>query len=252
MEIDYTKTAKDYKENNYVVIKNFISKELAGFLYDYGRMMANKASWHIANKFAHYNPDTDGTYNDSQAPGSYSNYADAAMETLLSGVTPGMRKITGLNLTPTYSYWRLYVNGAELKRHKDRPSCEVSTTLCLGYDNSNLKGKKENWQDYNWPMWVEKSGHVGKKGVPIYMKPGDMIVYRGCLIEHWREKFLGNNHAQVFLHYNDLDGPYGENCKFDGRPALGLPSHYKSKEKMAKMNKIDEQLLEDQKKEYNE
>ena len=27
---------------------------------------------------------------------------------------------------------------SDLKRHKDRPSCEISTTLCLGYDNSNI------------------------------------------------------------------------------------------------------------------
>ena len=47
------------------------------------------------------------------------------------------------------------------------------------------------------------------------MKPNDMIVYRGCEIEHWKRTFFGANHAQVFLHYNNVDGPYGENCVFD-------------------------------------
>ena len=45
---------------------------------------------------------------------------------------------------------------------------------------------------------------------------GDMIVYRGCEIEHWREKFEGNNHAQVFLHYNNVDNPMVRDyCKYD-------------------------------------
>ena len=109
------------------------------------------------------------------------------METLLQYGLQGMRDITGLNLKPTYSYWRLYKTGDVLKRHKDRPSCEVSTTLCLGYNNINLKGKKNNWESYDWPMWVDKTGGFGNKGIPIHMKPGDMIVYRGCEIEHWRE-----------------------------------------------------------------
>ena len=57
-----------------------------------------------------------------------------------------METMTSLELVPTYSYHRLYTTGTELKRHKDRPSCEISTTLCLGYDISNLDDKKEwNW-----------------------------------------------------------------------------------------------------------
>jgi len=63
-----------------------------------------------------------------------------------------------------------------------------------------------------------------KNGIPIFMKPGDMIIYRGCDIEHWREPFKGLNHAQVFLHFNEIQG---DNCiPFDNRPMLGLPNKY--------------------------
>ena len=37
-----------------------------------------------------------------------------------------------------------------------------------------------------------------------------------------RDNFKGLNHAQVFLHYNDKNGKYGEIN--DGREFLGLPS----------------------------
>ena len=69
-----------------------------------------------------------------------------------------------------------------------------------------------------------------------------MIVYRGCEIEHWREPFIGQNHAQVFLHYNNVDGPYGTNCVYDGRHHLGLPSDFKDPKKMAAMAKADAEL----------
>ena len=239
-------TAKFYKDHNYVVIRNFISKEQAAFIYEYCKLVANKA-WTMKNaRYPAYRPHMDGTFEDQQVPGTYSNYADPVMETLLAQALPGMRKVTGLNLMPTYSYWRLYKQGDILKRHKDRPSCEVSTTLCLGYDNSNLKGKKENWETYDWPMWVDESCGTGNKGVPIHMKPGDMIVYRGCIVEHWREPFIGNNHAQVFLHFNDVDGPFKDNCVYDGRPHLGLPSDFKDPRKTQAMQAIDKNLIDDQ------
>ena len=42
-------------------------------------------------------------------------------------------------------------------------------------------------------------------------------------MEHWREPFKGTKQTQMFLHYNDKNGPHGENNLYDGRPFLGLP-----------------------------
>jgi len=235
-------TAKFYEKNKYVLIKNFISPQQANFIYNYAQIRKARAATMATSKWPDYREDIDGTFRDKQVPGTYSCYADPMMETLLLQGLQGMREITGLNLAPTYSYWRLYKKGDVLKRHKDRPSCEVSTTLCLGYNNSNLKDKKKDWQKYNWPMWVDKTGGFGNKGVPIHMEPGDMIVYRGCEIEHWREPFLGQDHAQVFLHYNNIDGPYGTNCVYDGRHALGLPHVFKDPKKVQAMAKADAEL----------
>jgi hypothetical protein len=69
-----------------------------------------------------------------QIPNTYSCYSDIAMETLLLKCQPVMEKITGLQLYPSYTYARIYKKGDELKRHKDRFSCEISTTMNLGGD----------------------------------------------------------------------------------------------------------------------
>jgi alkylated DNA repair dioxygenase AlkB len=171
---------------------------------------------HHFNQTRYISPFTDylGTWKDNQIPETYSHYSDFAMETLLSKVKPIMEKETGLQLVETYSYARVYKKGDELKRHKDRPSCETSCTMNLGGDL--------------WPIFLEPSGELGKEGTKILLNPGDMLIYRGCDVEHWREPFDGDDCCQVFLHYNDVNGQFAEQNKYDGRPFLGLPAWFKN------------------------
>ena len=61
------------------------------------------------------------------------------------------------------------------------------------------------------------------KGVRVDLDTGDMLVYSGCDLEHWREPFEGNICHLVFLHYNHRKGPFAEKNKFDQRPILGIP-----------------------------
>ena len=148
------------------------------------------------------------------------------METLLLKCQPGMEKATGLKLYPAYTYARIYKKGDELKRHKDRFSCEISTTMNLGGDDwpiylePNLKKVV-----LNQVVWIYVSDNT--KGVRVDLKPGDMLVYSGCELEHWREKFKGKECVQVFLHYNNRKTPGAKDNMFDKRPHLGLPSWFK-------------------------
>ena len=148
-----------------------------------------------------------GTWKDRQVPNVYSEYADNVMETLLMKVLPLMQKETKLELIPTYAYTRVYEKGSKLKKHKDRPSCEISSTLHLGGNQ--------------WDIFIEN-----KK---INLNIGDMLIYSGCDLEHWREPFEGDLCSQVFLHYNKIEGEFADKNLFDGRPLLGLPSICKIK-----------------------
>ena len=47
------------------------------------------------------------------------------------------------------------------------------------------------------------------------------------ILEHWRETFIGQDCAQVFLHYNNVKSEGSDENLFDARPHLGLPSWYK-------------------------
>jgi len=80
----------------------------------------------------------------------------------------------------------------------------------------------------DWPIFLEPSGEEGKDGIEVKLEAGDMLMYRGCELEHWREPFKGKDCGQVFLHYNDASSKDAENNKFDGRPMIGLPSYFKN------------------------
>ena len=197
----------------YKIIKQAISKELAEFVYSYFLTKRKVARRFFDDRYISPFATEFGVWNDEQIPETYSHYADVAMETLLEKLKPLMEKESGLKLNETYSYARIYKKGDELKRHKDRYSCEVSTTLNLGGDE--------------WPIYLEPSGEEEKEGIKVILNQGDMLVYKGCDVEHWREKFEGENCGQVFLHYNDASDEKAEQNKYDGRPFLGLPAWFK-------------------------
>ena len=210
-----------FKKNKYQVIRGAISKELANFGYKYLQISAEADHWMLNNGVTHAGNKLVGNFNDPQVPNSYAKYADRVMETLLVDTIKVMQKKTGLRLVPTYSYCRLYRTGNILKRHKDRPSCEISTTLNLGGDP--------------WPILIDPTGsdnvideykNIHKpgapKGVEVNLKPGDMLIYSGCELEHWREPFKVKLCGQVFLHYNHADGRFAKSNLYDKRPMLGI------------------------------
>ena len=213
-----------FEENGYVLLSKFIDNNMSSLLYQHVINSCKVASFLNENFTEQYKSTIYGSFTDIQALGDYSRYGDLIFDTLLELSLPNVEKILEKKLLPTYSYHRLYTTNTELKRHKDRPSCELSATLCLGYNVKNLECNEKN---YNWPMFVGPSnGETGTKGTPVHMNPGDIILYKGCLIEHWREPFKGLNHAQVFLHYNEVTNNTSENL-YDNRPLLGLNETFK-------------------------
>ena len=201
-----------FKKNKYIVIKEAIPKDMAIFIYNYFLMKRQVYDTCIKQRYISPFEVLLGFYEpaDGQIPHTYSSYGDIVMETLMLKCQPIMEKTTGLKLQPAYTYARIYKKGDVLKRHKDRFSCEISTTMHLGGDK--------------WDLYLEPSGQKGKKGIKVNLKPGDMLVYRGCELEHWREKFKGESCGQVFLHYNNEKTPGSSQNLFDKRPHLGLPS----------------------------
>ena len=157
---------------NYKLIKNFFSEYELKILqkYCYNRL----------------------DYNQGYAidPQSFSPafYNDPLMNSILDAKLPMVESQSNLKLFPSYTYWRYYVFGGTLRKHTDRPSCEVSVTSCIKkYDN--------------WPISVE--------GTSFELEEGDAVLYAGCVQKHERPgMYKGEGMAKAFFHYVDQNGPF--------------------------------------------
>jgi hypothetical protein len=182
---------KNFKNNGYTLVKNAVKQDVRDIITQYA----------LFDEMQDFTPDG------SQVPDAHSKYADPAMEAMLLHLHPLMEKNTGLKLYPTYSFYRVYRNGDILHPHKDRPSCEISTTVCFNYSYDDSK--------YTWPIIMN--------GNKVDMKPGDIVIYRGVDLEHSREEFnppVNEWHVQAFLHYVDANGPHSDYA-YDKRDSIG-------------------------------
>ena len=190
-------TREYFDQNGYVVLSGALSKQ-----------ECDELTQHM------FNLHKDGKLvKDDQCPQSDAIYGDPAFDNLLAKFCAPIGQQVGRDLIPTYTYAWIYRPGEILKKHKDRPSCEISATLTLGYD-----GK------YVWPIYFDEN-----REIQVNLEAGELAVYKGCDIAHWRKPFKGNWHVQVFLHYVDANGPYKDHA-FDGRPNLGLSADSKGQQ----------------------
>jgi hypothetical protein len=182
----------------YLIVKKAISLELASFLYDYFIMKRKAVNHLFQNKLISPFTKVWGHFNDPQVLNTYSIYGDTNIENLLIKLKPLMEKETKNTLIEMYTYSRIYKHGDILYKHKDRSACQLSTTLFIGGDK--------------WPIFLD--------GIKVDLNQGDMLIYKGCEQEHWREPFEGNNCVQSFLHYN-IKSQETEKRKYDGRHFIG-------------------------------
>jgi hypothetical protein len=183
-----TDPSEQFARQKYAVVRGCLADPQLSLLYRYACKRAS------IDTMAH----------DAQVPEAWSAHGDFFMEGLLLDTLPLVEEVTQTKLFPTYAYFRVYKNGDVLAKHKDRPACEISLSLCLGYE-----------AEMPWPIWIEGPAGVAS----IELLPGDALFYRGIECSHWREPMVGEQAVQVFLHYVDQTGPYAE-WKFDKRSSL--------------------------------
>jgi hypothetical protein len=148
-------------------------------------------------------------FGDSQVTNSFAYYSALCFEALSLQLQPLMEEITGKKLYPTYTYARIYYNGATMAIHKDRPSCQFSSTINVSIDEDP------------WEIWFETLNGEHKA---VKLWPGDLIVYKGDTLNHWRDAYQGQRQTQAFLHYVNKNGNYRD-YKWDHRPYIGTAAN---------------------------
>lgn len=186
---------------DYIVIRNAVSKELCSFLATEFNLLQDiyKAM------YPGYDPA-------DMCAGTFARYAPLPFETLSVTLKPVIEQAVKMKLHPTYSYARIYYNKTELNKHKDRASSEVTVSICIEKD------------PVDWPLYIKTDS--GQE-YEINLELGDIVIYSGRTHEHWRNPFKGTKQIQAFLQYVNAEGDDAW-LKWDTRPCLGLPFEYTS------------------------
>ena len=187
------------ENEKYFIVRNFVSEEILKLCQSY-----YSVKFFIQKDFDFQVGNVTEDNPDIVQPFSIHSYSDAFTESLLLNYLPAMREITQIDsLEPTYSFTRLYETGQWLGKHSDRPSCQYSITLPL-----------VAFDDTPWIIYME--------GKEVDLQLGDLVIYKGCEAEHWREPFEGKYQIQAHLHYVNADDPAYRPYVNDGRPSLGM------------------------------
>lgn len=161
-------------QNNYLYVPGFITGDEAQLL---------------AKEFKEYCKKFN-IQGDPQAPNSHAMYNFLPFVKLLVKKISHVNELLGEEVLPTYTYARVYKNGSVLERHRDRPACEISFTI-------NLE------KDTDWPLYFQRPDNSEAQAE---LTPGDAVLYLGCQADHWRNKFEGKEHTQLFMHYVRSNG----------------------------------------------
>jgi hypothetical protein len=134
------------------------------------------------------------------------------------GLTATVSALVGVEVLPSYCYFRVYRQGDICRVHGDRPACEHSISLTLGYGD-----------DKPWPLEVarrrierpyeraDEAFAAEEDASAVAMMPGDGVLYQGVHHHHGRTMPNPNRwSAHLFLHWVAKDGPFADQA-FDGQ-----------------------------------
>ncbi len=235
MNDDTVKLIKD----RYLVLRNVIPKEITDFALDTWKTIEPWPDAYAAVFDEELEPIPNSpvsSHNTSR--GGHTTPMGVAMHRWLH---KELDKRLDIELEQTYSFSRKYDRGAYLRAHSDRPSCEISATICLGYQSDNDKPWKiwldntRNWVDTSSdPAMNENKVFEQTQGIPIRkrknaidvdLEVGDILLYHGPNVVHWRDTFMGDYSYHMFLHYYTKDASKLSHCG-----QSGAEFHYEASE----------------------
>ena len=198
-----------FDTNGYLIIKNLCDPEKLFHSVPKERGLFNWRGSDKLDKFTYQEIET-------QVNGSVARYWHPQYRKIHSEFRLILEQVIGRKLYNTYYYDRFYFPGQELKKHTDRPACEISVTIHV---STNIKE--------SWPIWIKTPDTFEDKTMKtlitsgenrsVHLEAGDGMIYKGCERPHWRDPMPGLLESkinkdeslyyhQIFFHYVLQDG----------------------------------------------
>ena len=123
---------------------------------------------------------------DSYVVNTRSEYNPKGTIQVLEDMRGDVEKIIGKPIWPESTFNRVYLNGAELKAHRDRPYIDWTVSICLETDQ-------------DWPLECFIDG----KWQSFIAPPRHALLMPGMRILHRRSSFKGQRNTTLLLHYTE-------------------------------------------------
>lgn len=163
-------------KSSYAVVHNLVSPLQVSFLRQYFRELEREGYL---------------TRGDNQVERRHVMYREPLSSLLHEQMNPFIGDVTGSATRASYSYFGVYLPGALLQKHKDRPQCQWN--LSLIWDT-----RPERPRDAAWPLYLDVNGNTHE----IKLAMGDALLYRGTEHFHWRERQPARNRTTAtFFHF---------------------------------------------------
>tara|TARA_X000000368_G_scaffold366851_1_gene313871 strand:- start:427 stop:1044 length:618 start_codon:yes stop_codon:yes gene_type:complete len=132
---------------------------------------------------------------------SFSWYSPLCMEALADVIVKDViEDILKEKVYNSYSYGRVSYKGAILPKHRDRAASDYAVSMLIDSDRE-------------WPIYFNNGEEH-----QVVQKPGDMVIYNGNTMEHWREPYEGTEYLSAFMFYVK-----DKIRELEGRPLQGMP-----------------------------
>ncbi|MEP6787209.1 MAG: hypothetical protein ABJB40_02165 [Acidobacteriota bacterium] len=165
-----------FAQNGYSVLRGVIPKNQITHLQDFYQEFERQGFM---------------TLGDDLVPRRYVAPVEPLASTIHRNLTKLMTALAGQSVIPSYCYAASYLEGADLKPHRDRPQCEFSFSMQIDYEPQADDGISP------WPLYL--SDQAGKE-VPVYLGNGDCLAYKGCELTHYALP-EGHHSTSLFFHY---------------------------------------------------
>jgi hypothetical protein len=130
------------------------------------------------------------------------------------GLTTLVSTIVGQRIVPSFSFFRVYMQGDRLLVHSDRKSCEYALSLSLGYSDDIVWPIELGEKMYDFAELADrpKEETFGEDAYrTVMLNPGDGLLYRGVNLRHGRMQPNPNRwSAHLFLFWVDPEGEFAE------------------------------------------
>ena len=212
----------DFVKNRYVVLRDFIPKDIINMTLDTWKTAEHREHVHGAIFKRETNDITFNSPKNSigKSDGAYCSPWGVALNRYLCDK---LRGVLDIDIRETYSYTRKYDRGAYLSSHRDRPACEISTTVCLDYQTDDGKpwviwvDNSKNWVDHDVTKTMQEQTqgipNRQRKSIPISLEVGDVLVYQGPNVAHWRDYLIGDYSYHIFCHFFNAEGMFSRHPK---------------------------------------